>query len=101
MKNSVIINGKRYDLRGMELLDYSEPQDHGVSVERVWYGPRSHRLIVHSYSCWQDQMSGRVVGDLYAVYEPGTEGYASWVERLERGGVNLPDAPIPVVTEDD
>lgn len=94
----ITINGTRYDLSGMTRLDYAERENHGVSVTDVWYGPRSHRLIVRTYSVWQ-RSDGCCEGAQYAVYEPGTEDYGRWVERLEREGVALDEAPLPFEAE--
>ena len=68
----ITVDGKRYDLASMLALDIQRSEICGVRVEEVYFGPRSHRVIVHTYSIWESgRNDGTVVGDCYDVIEPG------------------------------
>lgn len=100
MTKSITIDGTRYDLSGMTRINCKHRESGGVSLEGAWYGPRSKRLIVETYSIWQRGNSGECVGTEYAVYEPGGEGYGRAVQYCEEnGGVFPDDVPVTTVKE--
>lgn len=95
----ITVYGRRYDLTGMVEIDCSHRERHGVSLIRAWYGPRSHRLIVESYSIW-DCGDGRIRGTIYDIYEPGNPAYDMAVEYCEReGGIFPAGVPVTVIEE--
>jgi hypothetical protein len=101
-----MIDGKRYDLDGMEHVrdeygrEYCTRYVGGVRIDAVFFGPRSKRIIVQRDSQWQDESRpGCCIGTTWSVYEPGTDDYGWFVERLERDGIYLPGAAVEEVHE--
>ena len=75
----ITVNGTRYDLGSMAALGVSSPEHHGIEIRECYFGRRSHRLIVETYSIWQGR-DGCCVGTEYTVYNPRDP---EWVDRMQ------------------
>lgn len=100
-RTHITIDGRRYDLTGMIDLGYSTRENGGAcGGTAAWYGPRSKRIIIESDSIWQSSRNnGSCVGVSWSVYEPGSVEYGWIVEELERAGIDMSEAPLPVISE--
>lgn len=95
---TITIDGTRYNLTGMLRIKCSHRERGGTSLRGAWYGPRSRRLIVETYSIWQDRSNpGCVRGTIYEVYEPGSPEYDAAIQYCEESGGEFPD-DVPVTT---
>jgi len=66
--NWVIIDGKRYNLASMTDLELSDSKwATGISLEGVYLMPRSQKVIIHTYSIWEDRRTNCVQGDHYKI----------------------------------
>ena len=66
--NWVIIDGKRYNLASMTDLELSDSKwATGVSLEAVYLMPKSKKVIMHTYSFWENRQTHGVQGDHYKI----------------------------------
>ena len=64
----VIIEGKRYNLASMEDLDiWDNNWGTGIKLEGVYLMKRSKKVIVHTYSIWENPRTHCCNGDNYYV----------------------------------
>ena len=66
---------KRYNLASMQGLTISLPQDAwgtGVSLEDVFYMPRKRRIIIHTFSVWENPRTHGCYGDGYYLADKDT-----------------------------
>jgi hypothetical protein len=66
---------KRYNLASMTRLGISIREDAwatGVSLEEVYLMPRSKKVILETYSIWEDRNTHGCVGTRYHVADPDT-----------------------------
>ena len=77
----ITINGTRYDLSTMIDLGIETRENGGVKTKAVFFGPKSHRLIIKHYSIWESSRhDGTCVGTTYMVSEPGDN---DWADRMQ------------------
>jgi len=69
MKNQwIIINGKRYNLGAMTDLDIGDPDwGTGIKLKGVYLMPKSKKVIVHTYSIWENPRTHGCYGDRYHI----------------------------------
>lgn len=66
---------KRYNLASMTPLNISVREGAwatGVSLEQVYLMPRSKRIILETYSIWEDRRTHGVVGRQYRIADTDT-----------------------------
>lgn len=66
---------KRYNLASMAALNISVRRDAwatGVSLEQVYLMPRSKKIILETYSIWEDRATHGVVGTRYHIANADT-----------------------------
>ena len=57
----VIVDGKRYDLSKWKDLELERREHHGISLRGVYLHPDGKRVLVNTYSIWDDG-TGKCVG---------------------------------------
>ena len=64
---------RRYNLASMTDLEIRDNRwGTGIQLRGVYLMPRSKRVILHTYSIWEDRRTHGVVGDGYMVAPPET-----------------------------
>jgi len=76
----ITVDGIRYDLGSMVALGVTTQEEGGVRITEVYFGRKSHRLIIETYSIWQRGNSGCCVGTEYEVIEPDS---SSWPDEMQ------------------
>ena len=65
-KQWVIIDDKRYNLASMKSLGLTDSNwGTGIKLEGIYLMPRSKRVIIHTYSIWENPRTHGVYGDRY------------------------------------
>ncbi len=78
----ITINGTRYDLSTMIALGASTPENSGVSISEIFFGPKSNRLITETYSIWENRSEpGTTVGTCYTVLDPTDPDWADSMQH--------------------
>jgi len=80
MNSWAIVEGRKYNLEQMESLGISTHEEHGVTIKNV-YLTKGKRVLVHTYSIWEDRTTHGVVGDQYHFADP--EEIASLARRFK------------------
>ena len=81
MTGTIVVRGdcgddyetRRYDLRGAIDLDISGSMDEygvGRRLDGVYVMPRSQRVLVQTYSIWEDRRTHGVTGTQWHVADP-------------------------------
>ena len=64
-------------------LDISDPNyGTGIKLESVYLMPRSKRLVVETYSIWENQLTYACYGQSFVIIAPGTDEGAMMVTHL-------------------
>lgn len=70
----IAIDGKRYNLASMVNLHISDPNyGTGIKLESVHLMPRSKRLVVETYSIWENQLTHACYGQSFVIIDPTTD----------------------------
>lgn len=64
----VIIDGKRYNLSSMTVIwEGHKEVGTGIFRKEIFLMPRAKRVIVHTYSIWENRRTHGCVGDIYYI----------------------------------
>jgi hypothetical protein len=82
---------RRYNLASMIKLDISVRQGSwatGVSLEQVYLMPKSKRVILETYSIWENRQTHGCIGTRYHIANPDTIARL-YAESLDERLINL------------